>query len=456
MSKSHVASALVASTLIFASTANAATDAELTEIREQIRALKEQYETRIQALEKRLQAAEAAAPPAAAPAPAPAATAAAASSGIAAFNPAISLVLQGAYANLSQDPNHYGIAGFQKTDEVTPGRRGLGLGESELALSANVDDRFAGNLIVSLTPENTLSIEEAYGFMPSLGNGLVPKFGRFFSGIGYLNEQHQHAWDFYDAPLAYQSLLGGQFTHDGVQFKWIAPTDQFIELGAEVGNGDSFPGGNVNTNGAGAASVFAHTGGDIGTSHSWRAGVSYLHTRAHDRAATQPDAMGNLADIAFTGSSDLAIADFVWKYAPNGNAQERNFKIQGEYVWRRERGDLVYDPNGTQGLTQSDTYGANQSGWYLQGVYQFQPYWRVGARYDRLNPGRPAYGVNADLLDTGEFHPDRGTVMLDYTPSEFTRFRLQYALSRTRPEVTDHQLYLQYILTLGAHGAHKF
>ena len=41
---------------------------------------------------------------------------------------------------------------------AAPGKRGLSLGESELALSANVDDRFFGNLIVSLTPDNTLSV----------------------------------------------------------------------------------------------------------------------------------------------------------------------------------------------------------------------------------------------------------------------------------------------------------
>ena len=46
--------------------------------------------------------------------------------------------------------------------------------------------------------------------------------------------------------------------------------------------------------------------------------------------------------------------------------------------------------------------------------------------------------------------------MFDYTPSEFSRFRLQYAQSKTRPGVTDNQFFLQYILTLGAHGAHKF
>ena len=455
MSTARIASMLgLASAILAVGHAHAASDADLQQIRDEIRVLKEQYEARIRALEEKLQAAQApapSAPPQATPAPATAGGA-----GLAAFNPAISLVLQGTYANFSQDPQRYAIAGFQKDDAVSPGRRGLGLGESELTLSANVDDKFAGNLTVSLTPENTLSVEEAYGYMPSLSNGLVPKFGRFFSGIGYLNEQHQHAWDFVDAPLVYQALLGGQFTQDGVQLKWVAPTDQFIELGAELGNGDSFPGSLRNKNSAGAGAIYAHTGGDIGESHSWRAGLSYLETRAEDRAATQLDTLGNLADVAFTGKSRVVGADFVWKYAPNGNSQQRNFRVQGEYLWRRESGDLTYDASGALGRTRTDAYSATQSGWYLQGAYQFMPAWRVGLRYDRLNDGSPSYGANADLLDIGGFHPDRATVMLDYTPSEFSRFRLQYANSRTRPDLTDHQLYLQYILTLGAHGAHKF
>jgi hypothetical protein len=470
MHRHALAPAAMAAALAFSPPVFAATDAELADIREQIRQLKDAYEARIGALEARLKEAEARAAnaasappaagapePAAAPAPVAAPPASAApASGIAAFNPAISVVLQGTYTNLSQDPKQYGIAGFQKDPDVSPGRRGLGLGESEMAISANVDDKFAGNLIVSLTPQNTVEVEEAYGFMPSLPDGVVPKFGRFFSGIGYQNAQHQHAWDFQDAPLVYQAFLGGQLAQDGAQVKWVAPTDQFLELGGEIGNGDAFPGSDRDRNGVGAWSVFAHTGGDVGASHSWRAGLSYLETRPRDRESQQPDAAGNLTDVAFSGKSQLAIADFVWKYAPNGNATQTNAKLQGEYFWRRERGDLTYDSTGALGLTQTDAYAANQRGWYLQGVWQFMPYWRVGARYDRLDPGRPQYGTNADLLDIGGFHPDKYTVMVDYTPSEFSRFRVQYAESRTRPGFDDHQVFLQYILTLGAHGAHQF
>jgi hypothetical protein len=438
----------------------AASDADLAEIREQIRQLKESYEARIQALEQKLKDAESAknAPAAAAPTPPVAAALPAAStaSGIAAFNPAISAVLQGRYANLSQDPSKFAIGGFAPGGEIGPGRRGLSLSESELAISASVDHLFSGNLIVSLTPENTVSVEEAYGIYTAAPYGLVPKFGRFFSGLGYMNEQHQHAWDFIDAPLAYQAFLGGQYANDGLQVKWVAPTDQFLDFGAEVGNGDNFPGSVRNKNGAGSGVIYAHTGGDIGASHSWRAGLSYLQTRAQDRQYSQLDLAGNNAQVGFNGTSHVGVADFVWKYALNGNARETNFKLQGEYFWRRESGDFTYDVDGALGLTSTSAYTARQTGWYLQGIYQFMPYWRVGARYDRLDPGHVDYGANAAFLDSPAFHPERATLMVDYTPSEFSRIRLQYGQSKTEAGMTDNQLFLQYILTLGAHGAHKF
>jgi hypothetical protein len=409
--------------LLFSSNARCASDAELADIRDEIRSLKSSYEARIQALEQRLKEAEASMAQAAAAPVAPASTGTSASS-LSAFNPAISAVLDGTYANFSKDPNKSAIAGFAPSGAQGPGRRGFGLGESELVFSSNVDPHFAANLILSITPENTISVEEAYGLYLTAPFGLAPKFGRFFSGLGYLNEQHAHAWDFVDAPLVYQAFLGGQYATDGVQVKWVAPIDQFFEVGVEAGNGDGFPGGPRNKNGAGSGAVFAHTGGDVGVSNNWRAGLSYLGTRSDE-----PDA---------SGKSRISIADFVWKYAPNGNPRQTNFKVQGEYFTGKIRD------------------ASTQSGWYLQGVYQFMPEWRLGARYDRLDPRGQDLSIDAPLAESAGFKPQRYSVMLDFNPSEFSRIRLQFAQARLAPEITDNQWFIQYILSLGAHGAHKY
>ena len=55
-----------------------------------------------------------------------------------------------------------------------------------------------------------------------------------------------------------------------------------------------------------------------------------------------------------------------------------------------------------------------------------------------------------------DYNPTRNTVMVDFSPSEFSRFRLQLAADKSREGVTDNQVLLQYILSLGAHGAHRF
>ena len=437
--------------------AQAADSAELAQIREQIKQIKESYEARLQSLEKRLQQAESTAGSAldkaakveekavhaaAAPAALPAASASA-------FNPEVSLILSGTYTNLSQDPANYRIGGFLPNGgEIGPGQRGFSLGESELVVAANIDSYLRGQLILAVTPEDTVAVEEAFVQSLGLGNGFTLKAGRFYSGVGYLNERHAHTWDFVDAPLAYQAFFGGQFKDDGVQLKWLAPTDLLVELGAEVGRGKNFPASNRDKNGSGSATLFAHLGGDVGASHSWRAGLSLLRTSPQDRAF---DSAG--VTNSFSGDGRLEIADFIWKWSPNGNPVYTNFKLQGEYFRRREDGDLTYDVT-IANIT--DRYASTQSGGYLQGVYQFMPRWRVGLRRDQLDSGRVDYASNNDALGRPAFKPSKNSLMFDYSPSEFSRFRLQFAQDKSRPEATDNQMFLQYQMSLGAHGAHKY
>ena len=414
-----------------------AQDPELPKLREELRQLRQQIEQ----LEKRLEQRTAR------------------SQSQSAFNPDMSLILQGTVARSSRDPSTYQIGGFAPSGgQVGPAPRGFNLGESELIVSSNVDPYFRGQLVAALTPENELEVEEAFFQTLALGRGFTLKGGRFLSGIGYQNEIHQHAWDFQDAPLAYQAFLGGRLNDDGVQLRWVAPTDLFVELGGELGRGRSFPGTDRNRNGANAWSLFGHVGGDVGASTAWRTGLSYLRASPQDRTFTDLDTLGGDVTQSFTGRSRTWIADFILKWAPNGNPEVTNFKLQGEYFRRHESGALTFDDF-------TDAYSSRQSGWYAQAVYQFMPRWRAGYRYDRLDHGTVTNGIVANGLGPtaadfpllmADYNPTRNTVMLDWSPSEFSRWRLQYAVDKSRIGVTDNQLLLQYIFSLGAHGAHKF
>jgi hypothetical protein len=377
-----------------------------------------------------------------------------------AFNPAMSVILAGNYGNLSQDPSSYRIAGFIPSSEQGPGARGFNLGESELTFSANVDPYFFANLTAALDDSNSIHAEEAYFKTIALPEGLSLKGGRFFSGVGYLNEVHSHAWDFIDQPLVYQAFLGGQFAEDGAQLKWLAPTELFFELGAEAGNGRSFPGTDLNRNGMNSTALFAHVGNDIGDSASWRAGASWLAMRAKDREWSSLDAADLPVTNAFSGRSRLWGADFIFKWAPHGNSTQRQLKLQAEYLHRTESGTLAFE---TTGRDITGDYSSAQSGWYVQGAYQFRPRWRIGARYDSLRSGRSDAAIlasglvsPADLRDLVDANPDRTSLMLDWSPSEFSRIRLQYAWDSARQRERDRQLFLQYLYSIGAHGAHKF
>jgi hypothetical protein len=448
-----------------------AQDAELSRLREEVKTLQKSYEERMQALEKRLAEAEARAKTAPARSEAAVVSSAPAASGASAsaFNPGISLILQGTYARTSQDPNNFAISGFIPSGgEVGPPKRSFGLGESELHLSANIDPYFRGVGIFALTPENELEVEEAYFQTLALPRGFTLKAGRFLSGIGYQNEIHQHAWDFQDAPLPYKAFLGGRYTQDGVQVRWVAPTPVFLELGAEIGSGAAFPGNDRNKNGAGSWALFAHAGGDIGESYAWRAGVSYLRTSARARSFEDVDSLGNAVTNSFDGKARVWVLDGVLKWAPDGDGRRTNVKLQGEYFRVRQDGTLTYDDT-AQGVPQfgaafTDAFRAAQSGWYAQATWQFMPRWRVGYRYDTLRYGDVNIGVvasgvgpaSADFTLLGRHNPTRNTAMLDYSYSEFSRFRLQLASDKSRAGATDNQLILQYVHSLGPHGAHRF
>jgi hypothetical protein len=429
-------------------------DSDLDALRAELKEMKASYETRIQALEARVQAAEtkaAEAPQPAASAVPPVETAQAASNS---FNPEVSFILQGGYAQL-QDLPHRQATGFLSNGTAGPATRGFSVDDSELVLAANVDPYFRGYLNAVIN-NDTVGVEEAWFQTLALGEGLTLKGGRFRSGIGYQDEQHPHAWDFATNNLMYETLFGEGYSNDGLQLKWVAPTELFTELGAEIGRGSNFPGTDRNANGVGSYALYGHVGGDVGDSHSWRGGVSYLSTRAVERSGTMTDFNDTLVNTAFDGDSQTWMADFVWKWAPHGNPNVNNFKFAAELFRREESGKLNCDGGLLCGAGSLGTYQGTQYGGYAQAVYQFMPRWRGGYRYDLLDPGSQDFGVNNGSLPHPDFKPSRNSLMVDYSPSEFTRLRLQYTRDQSMIGQDENQWYVQYIFSLGTHGAHTF
>lgn len=362
-------------------------------------------------------------------------------------NPDIGVIFQGQAWSYSKDPDSYQIPAFPLGGEAGPLPEGLSLGEIEIDISANVDDKFTAWLTAPLVIEDgetAVEVEEAWIETMAMPAGISLRMGRFFSNIGYLNDKHSHAWDFADQPLVYQAFLGNQYIDDGVQFRWLAPTDVYLEFGAEVTRGDRYPAGGAANSGVGSYAFHLRSGGDIGFSNSWQAGVSYLQADADERSSGSED-----APLLFSGQSDLVMAEFVWKWAPNGNNRQANFVFQAEYMWRNEDG--AYNVPGYGMLP----YDNDQQGWYLQAVYQPFPRWRFGFRYDHLSSDNPGSAFMGSALMPADHDPRRFSVMTDWSNSEFSRLRLQYTLDDAGFD-EGNEWGLQYIFSIGAHGAHSF
>ena len=350
-----------------------------------------------------------------------------------AFNPAITLILNGAYSSHSLDPDAYARSGFPLVGEGGPSPRGFSLGESEISFAATIDDKFYGQLTVALGSEDgetEVAIEEAYIETTGLANGFTARAGRFFSNIGYLNGHHAHTDKFYDRPLPYQAFLGNQYGDDGVQLRWVAPTDTYLEIGGEVFRGESFPAGGAARNGAGSRSLFVHAGGDIGSETSWLAGVSVLDARSAG------------AEDGFSGDTRLWVADATWKWAPGGNFKDGGITLRGEYFLEDRDGEW----SDGEGMAE---WNGRRHGAYVEGVYRINRRWESGYRYDRL--------WSDDGLPLAEgFAPARHSLMLAWINSEFSLLRLQLSRDTPNDADADTALTLQYQTALGAHGAHKF
>ena len=376
------------------------------------------------------------------------------------FNPAISLILDGHYVSFDNDPDDYELPGFALGGESGLKTKGLSLGESELVMSANIDDKFFGKATLGLHNEEggtEVDLEEAYIQTTGLGNGLSMKAGRFFLAMGYINEQHAHAWDFADVPLIYRGLFGGQLKDDGLQMSYVAPTDIFLQLGAELFSGSYFPAGGQH-NGIGASTVFANFGDDIGIEHSWQLGLSHWQANNIEGRTSGSHAHGGASAVetpSFDGNSQINALDFVYKWAPNGNPKNQQFKFQFEYFEREEQGFITL----LNSLPiESTSYNGDQKGWYVQTIYQFKPQWRAGLRYDQVdsnNQGSDDAVLMEVGLDNEGLKPKRHSIMLEWLPSEFSRIRLQ--LNRDESyETADTQVFLQYTHSMGSHGAHQY
>jgi len=342
--------------------------------------------------------------------------------------------------------------------------RGFNLNYGELYIASPVDPYFDLVGVFHLS-EDSFEIEETYINTKTLPFGL--KIGKFYSSFGRLNQQHPHQWDFADQPLVYNAIFGADnLLEKGVQLNWVAPTPFYLQIGTELlqgenelsfgtkgfivntkkdGNGD-----NINipdTQKPNLYTLFAKTSFDITDNLTTLFGLSYAEGKTR---------IDHLEDTdnphAFAGKTKIYGADLTFRYNIDSY---RYISWQSEYIYRNMDGTR-YGYNGAGNLVMP-RLEKKQAGLYSQIVYRFNQRWRAGFRYDLLNKNDVYInGINQNQPD----NLYKYAFMIDYSPTEFSRIRLQFNQDRSKfvdnNRKTINEVILQFNMAIGAHGAHPF
>lgn len=470
-----------------------AAESDLQALRAELADMRAAYEQRIAALENRLKSAEAKAENAEKTASTVAAAEPAASRERTrplanAFNPQISLILDGVYygdnrqGSAAEMLDHMdGISHAHGGEEHDHGlERGFNLRETEMVFSAAVSPYFDANVKMTLSSGGGVELEEAYFDTRGLPAGLKLRGGKFYSGIGYQNAKHPHQWDFVDQNLAYRALLGEHGLNDtGLRVEWVPDTGRWYTLlGVEALQGQDHPfsGSGLATpaeraDGAALAGTaagdmagqkagprltmaYAKFAPDLGDRHAVQAGVwggwSSQHQEVHDHTLEDPT---NLVH-GLQGKAWLWGTDWVYKYDAGRGGGQGNWTVAAEYLRLTKDLDIAFHENGALLGQQREMV---QDGFYAQATYGFAPFWKAGLRYDVTGWTNHVDGPAGRLQEMAA--SSRWTAALTRDLTEYSRFRLQFSRARLAVEGARenvNEFYLQYQHSLGTHGAHLF
>ncbi len=343
--------------------------------------------------------------------------------------------------------------------------RGWNFNYGELSLYSVVDPYFDLFAVIDLAPDGA-GLEEAYFSTRKLPYGFKVKAGRFLASFGRVNEQHEHFWDFANRPLIATALFGEDGLNEiGAQATWVPPTSFYLTFGAEVLNGvneQSFgtsgfsdPGGTVSVNPVQGPNLyigFVRSSFDIEEASILFGISNAVGTTRTDHGFSSPGSTGQ----AVNANTDIIDGDLTVKYSLDAI---RYLSFQSEYMYRVLNGtEYTRDSSIT---ISSPSLDKHNSGFYAQVAAKVDQLWRMGIRYDLLMQNDVSLGGADQHMPS---NLPRYSAMIEYSPTEFSRFRLQFDrdLSRyaqasggwSRQPYT--QVILQANLTIGAHGAHAF
>jgi hypothetical protein len=288
--------------------------------------------------------------------------------------------------------------------------------ELELGLQSVVDPYVRADVFISFGPDGAASVEEAYATTLGLPAGLQLRAGSFYAPVGRINATHPHTWDFLDAPLAHDRLVGNEkLSGPGLDASWLAPLPWLAELHLVAQTTAPYQGDTARLTATARLTQL------VALSDAATLGVGLSATRRDEGSGAV---------------RDLGAVDLLARYrSPSSRASAT---LQGELYSRRFRGGATADGG--------DGWGA-----WAQLFWRRDAWFGYGARWDRApaaDPARPA-----------AFAPgfeQRWSAVGDWFATEFQRLGLQVSWDRRPHGAEGWEALLHYEFVIGAHGAHPF
>jgi hypothetical protein len=298
----------------------------------------------------------------------------------------------------------------------------LQMHESELGFQAIIDPYARGDFFISFGEEG-VNLEEGFITLTALPGGFVARVGKMRTAFGKVNTLHNHVLPWVDRPLVTNNLVGGEDGIDdaGVSIEHILPAPKgiFLDATGQLLRGDSGDEQHplFRATDKSDVSVVGHLRAfkDLTESTNLDLGVSYA--RGHNDQGS--DFLTQLYGI-----------DATVRWKPLRRSIYHSFVGRSELIWSQR---------------QQMPFEQRSFGFYTSGDYQLGRRWFVGGRFDRSS--RSEF---ANLTDQG------ASAVLTYWPSEFSQIRGQYRFTRYAGNIDTHELLLQLMFSLGAHGAHPF
>jgi len=357
------------------------------------------------------------------------------------FNPSIGVVGETLFSYRSRSNN--------ETSSDRPGGFDVNQRSVELNLAASVDPFATGYAVINASADSAsgdanLQVEEAAIQSTSLPWNLTLKGGRFFGEFGRLAYIHDHELPFVNRPLALDQYIGGESQTDGAQVSWLLPIEHYVNL--TVGAGDKFGDPQNNPGGfrsSGELNYFGRLSTYFDLTPDWQVetGLSGLinpHTDDRGGTLTQPN-----GSTLTEKERRLAGIDFSLRYVPLRNNQFQSFTWGNEVLYSDNR--YRFNPDGIPNSGDEYSKSVGSVGLYSYLAYKMDRQWTSGLLFDFVENQQNKHDQTSAY-----------SAFVTYAISHWNQLRLQYTHTDHHDSVfnlrNDDAIYLQWTWIIGSHS----